>query len=136
MSYGIQFLGTVRIEHLTPAGARILAAIAHVAMLLKVTLTVTCGREAHGATNPHTLGRALDLRTKDLSVPMVLRVFSLLRDLLGPHFTVLYETPTKVRAGLEAIATPNARATGEHIHVQLKKGLIEIPADPPASVRA
>jgi hypothetical protein len=129
VTYGLLFVATAQVHDLQPAGARILAVLAHVAMLEQCTLTITCGREAHGRTNPHTLGKAFDVRTKDLESTRVLRVYDHARRLLGRDFTVLYEVPVLARAGVLAeIATVNPAASAPHLHIQLRKGLAVWPA--------
>ena len=51
----------------TAAVARLLAAIDRVAENSDFDITVTCGSEDHHITDPHTLGRALDLRSHDFT---------------------------------------------------------------------
>lgn len=130
MSFGIAFNASAQVQDLHPAGARILAALAHAAMLEQCTLTVTCGREGHGPTNPHTLGKAFDVRTKDLEVGRLLRVYETLRRVLGRDFTVLYEVPSlqSTIQALKPISTVNVHASAPHFHIQLRKGLAVWPA--------
>lgn len=50
-----------------PAGARLLGSIDRVARTWPTDLTITSGSDSHPPTDPHTLGRAFDLRTHDLA---------------------------------------------------------------------
>jgi len=57
----------VRFDRIDPAGFRILAALDTLARACDHDLTITCGTEAHDANDPHSLGRAYDVRSKDLA---------------------------------------------------------------------
>ncbi len=56
----------VRFDRIDPAGFRILAALDTFARACDDDLTITCGTEAHETTDPHSLGRAYDVRSKNL----------------------------------------------------------------------
>jgi hypothetical protein len=109
---------------LRPAGVRILGALAEYAVVHDVTLTVTCGTEAH-KTGKHPKGEALDVRTKDLSSRIVRHLHHWLTGHLGPEFTVLYEVPKAPAADdpTTPIAVVNKHATAPHLHIQLRKDI-------------
>lgn len=126
---------TVQLGLPAPAGFRILSAIDQATVLCGVDLVLSCGREGHGPADPHTLGEAYDVSVKDLTADQILRVHATLQRLLGPLFTVLYETPRPpTDARLTGIATINAQATAPHVHVQRKTGTI-FPPPPTAAAR-
>ena len=112
----------VTLDGLSPAGIRILAACDGMAQTLKRDLTVTCGREGHQATDPHTLGSALDLSIKDMPEATVIAFVTGLRKALGPDFTVLAEFPAKPLGVLAAFTYVNPAATAPHVHAQLVRG--------------
>lgn len=127
----------VRVDPMTPALARMLAALDTAARWRGHDLTVTCGREGHPPTDPHTLGKALDVRVLDLSPDDTLKIYQYLRALLGDLFEVLYETPTTPTLGaLKNIATINPRASGPHFHTQVKIGVVYPPQDVTGPVKA
>jgi hypothetical protein len=105
------------------SNAAILAAGLIVALRLKRDLTVTCGTDSHPETDPHTQGAAVDFRASDLSDGQIVAAVGHFTELLGPKFTVLYESPTKPIGVLAPIAYVNPKATGAHLHVQFAKGV-------------
>ena len=116
------------LQGLQPAGIRILAAVDHCAQGLDVDLTITCGTDSHDINDPHTRGVALDIRTSDLLNAQIVKIHAFLTEMLGPSFTVLYETPSLPEAPeLAAIAYVNKKATGQHYHIQLKRGTVTWP---------
>lgn len=127
----ISFKANVRFETLEPAGEHLLACLAMAAIKLKLDLTVTCGTDSHGPTDPHTRGRALDIRTIGLSDDTVVGLYSALSALAGPDFVVLYESPRAVTGPLEAISPArrlvNPKASAPHLHAQLRKGILSWP---------
>lgn len=120
----VRFKSGVRVDPMTPALARIICNLDMAARIVGVELTVTCGRESHGAGDPHTLGKALDVRAADLTPEKIIQNYHYLQSVLGELFTVLYEVPTApVNGALNNIAYVNADATAPHFHIQLKKGV-------------
>lgn len=100
-------------KELAPAGARILDALKQLVKPYDYNITITSAREGDhsGPTDPHKLGEAFDIRTKDLTDLQKNRLLSDLK-------TVLYTSPMpRFFAFLEAPGTPN-----EHLHVQRRKG--------------
>ena len=126
----VRFKPSVLLDPLTPALARILGALDTCARRLNVDLTVTCGRESHGLADPHTLGAAVDVRTRTLTAEQTGLAFQYLRATLGERWTVLYEVPARPEpARLAVIATVNPHATGPHFHIQARKGTVYPPQD-------
>ena len=126
----VRFKPTVILgEQPTPCQARLITAIDLCARLLGVELTLTCGREGHIVTDPHTRGLALDVSVANLAMDQIDKAYFYLRSVLGDLFTVLYEVPTEpADPRLKAIAFLNAQATAPHFHVQRKKGTSFPPA--------
>lgn len=116
----------VVLTSLEPGGARILAVAAAAPLRLGFDVTVTCGNEAHGPTDPHTLGKALDLRVIGLSPEQIVALYKYLVTELGELFTVLLEWPTAKRAGLDPrlldLLYAKSEPTAEHLHVQVRIG--------------
>lgn len=50
-----------------PAGARLLGSIERLARRWPSDLTVSCGSDSHPPTDPHSLGRAFDVRTHGMT---------------------------------------------------------------------
>jgi hypothetical protein len=69
---------------------------------------ITCTTEGHPELDPHTHGFAIDMRTKDIAQGKAERIYLAIRDLVGPTYTVLFES----------IGSQN-----EHIHLQLRKDI-------------
>jgi len=123
----VRFKSGVTLNGLQPAGARILSVLDRAAVFFQRDLTVTCGTDSHPADDPHTLGRAFDIRTRDLPQATIVTLIPWLQKSLGPDFTVLYETPTKPVGFLASLAFVNPSATSEHCHIQVRKGYGEWP---------
>jgi hypothetical protein len=117
----LRFAPSVTLDPPTPAWARILAACDQAVRLLGRDLTVTCGREGHAQTDPHTRGSAIDVRTRDLPEATILTLYDFLKAQLGTAFTVLYEVKAKPNGVLAAIAYVNPDATAQHLHIQVRK---------------
>lgn len=113
----------VKFDRIAPAGFHILWALGQTARVLQRPLTITCGTEAHGPTDPHTLGEAYDVRSRKFPKPEQQRV---VREMLlalsdGPD-----DAPVETSGGwatryffgfLERPGTAH-----EHIHVQRRRG--------------
>ena len=123
----------VTFDGLKPAGVRLLAAIDRMSQILVRDLMITCGTDSHPAMDPHTRGEAVDVRTSDLPPAVILTLVNGLTKLLGPDFTVLYETPVKKTDVLASIAYFNPQATGEHLHLQLRKNYGPWPPTEPST---
>ena len=105
---GVDF-GTV----LAPAGAQILDTLKRLVPAYPFDVTITSARDGvhSGPADPHHSGEAFDLRTNTLTDDQTI-------DLLTDIRRLLYKTPRKFYAFLEAPATAN-----EHIHCQKRKGV-------------
>lgn len=117
-----------------PAGFRILAAIDNLSRVLGLDIWITSGSDSHPPGDPHTTGEAYDVSVKDWTVPVTLKAITFLRQVLGERFTILYECPSAPSdPQLLAIAYVNGQATGCHLHVQRKKGMVYPPDQPVAT---
>ena len=116
---------------IAPGGFRILAALDAATLMLGRDLVLTAG------TNDHTLGRhatgeAIDVSVAGLGGQQIITLHRFLKQRLGRAFTVLYETPRQPREpSLQEIAYVNAKATGDHLHCQVKRGTTFPPTDSP-----
>lgn len=128
---------SVTFDPVTEAHTWMIAALTRACGTCNVALVVSCAREAHGVGDPHTRGQAVDVSVHNLSAPMIVRVREYLMQLLGPGWTVLFETPDAIDATKEPqlvqIATINRGATARHLHIQPVKGTT-FPATPPVVV--
>lgn len=117
----------VDLSGLTPAGCRILAVVAAAPLVLGFDLTISCGREAHGPEDPHTIGSALDVRTNVLTPEQILALRNYCQGQLGPDFfTVLLEVPVAERAALDprlaGMVYIPSDPDAQHLHLQRRIG--------------
>ncbi len=120
-----------RFDLIAPAGFRILSAIDQVAQICSVDLMLTCGTDSHALPDPHVTGEAYDVSVHMLSAQQIADVKAALERTLGPLFTVLYEVPSVPSdPTLRPIAYVNVQATGQHIHIQKRKGTTFPPVAP------
>ncbi len=116
----------------TPTQVRLLGTLESAARAIGCDLVVSCGREGHAATDPHTCGAALDVSVAGLAPDLVASVYLLIRRLLGPVFYVQYETSVRPTTdSLARIAVINPAATASHFHLQAVKGTTYPPQDTP-----
>ena len=106
----------------TSCQIRILAVLDHAARVMMLESLVTCGREAHPSTDPHTRGQALDIGIHGLTEEQILALYNSLTVELGGAFTVLYEVKEHTVGMLTKIEYLSLHATAPHIHVQSKIG--------------
>jgi len=108
---------------LAPAGIRILAALDQTAQQFGLVLLVTSGSEPMGRdpADPHPLGEAVDVSVQGLTPDDIRELRNEFMVRLGSAFTVLYETPHP-SPELASIAYVNPKATGDHFHLQRRKG--------------
>ena len=126
----VRFKSSVVLDPMTPTLARLLCAVDMTARMMGVDLTVSCGREGHGPTDPHTLGAALDISVFNLTPDLIVRSLNYMQAGLGELFYMQYEVPgTPVNGALKNIAVINPQATAPHFHVQAKKGTVYPPQD-------
>lgn len=128
---------TASFARIQPAGFRILAALDTATRALGVDLEITCGTEDHAPDDPHSTGEAYDVRTRGLPVAMVLKVLAFLRQMLPEaYFTVLLETPQAFTdPALASAQYVNPHATGQHLHIQRRKGTTYPPIEHPSTVQ-
>lgn len=96
----------------SPGGLAILNAVKTISRMINKDLTITSGCDGNhsGINDPHYLGDAYDIRSKDLDSTMKQQVLANLNNLLGfEKFYFFLESPN----------TDN-----EHFHIQVKKGTI------------
>ena len=113
---------SVKFSTIAPGGFRILAALDSATKVLGFDLILTSGTDSHAA-GKHPIGEAYDVSVKGLAIPVIAKAQRFLRQTLGERFTVLYEVPlTPTDPGEAALAFVNPRATGKHLHLQVRKG--------------
>lgn len=121
---------TARFDVIAPAGFRILAALDRATLECGVDLTITSGTDGHAITDPHANGEAFDVSVKGLTPEQIIEVRDVLLQLLGPLFTVLFEVPQPpTDAKLAELAYVNPEATGQHFHIQKRRGTTYPPPD-------
>ncbi len=94
---------------LAPAGAQILGALKAIVSGYPYDITITSsrdGRHSGGATGPHGMGEAFDIRTRNLTLARKQQLVKDLQLCLGARFFTFLEAP----------GTAN-----EHIHCQRKR---------------
>jgi hypothetical protein len=124
----------VRFDQIAPGGFRILAAIDACAQLCGVDLVITSGTDGH-TTGRHPSGEAYDLRMPAGGDAKAVIVVRTLRQILGPNFTAWVESSDLARLSDPAIAEVayvNPAATAEHIHIQVRRGVVFPPPAAPA----
>lgn len=90
---------------------------------LGIDLVITCGQEGHPLTDPHTEGRAYDVRSRDLT------------DKSGVLFAIMRAFNDGPLAGKDGgLVTDhyfgwleNAGQADEHFHVQVRRGASSTP---------
>src|SRR5262245_54755340 len=96
----------VDLNGLRPAGCRILAVLTAAPLALGFDITISCGLEGHGSTDPHSRGEAMDVRTLGLTATQVFRLYGYCTSQLGDLFTVLYEVPEAERSHVDPLLQP------------------------------
>lgn len=114
----------VVLDRIAPAGYVILDAIRETAKRLALELTVTCGNEAHPATDPHSTGEAIDVRSHDfgpdkklLVLETIMRVLAEWDDEAVISLTDVQRATGQFFGQLEHLGFPD-----EHYHIQRRKG--------------
>lgn len=106
-----------------PGGARILGTLDRLARELPYDLTVTSGADSHRATDPHTLGRAFDVRTHGLTRDQAVYV---LRATLIDLQLDAQDAPLETSGGLATRKffgwLEHPGTANEHLHFQVRKG--------------
>ena len=113
----------VKFDRIDPAGFRLLGSLDRVVRPEPYDLTVTCGSDSHPASDPHSLGRAYDVRTHDLTDEQktyVLRAVLLdvqEGELDAPMAVSIGLATSRFYGQLEHPGQPT-----EHLHFQQRKG--------------
>jgi hypothetical protein len=114
----------VQFAHIDPAGFRLLGSLDRVARANLFDLTITCACEGHAADDPHTLGRAYDVRTHDLSPSEKQRV---LKDVLLDLQDGARDAPMATSGGWATTHffgwLEHADLASEHLHFQQRRGV-------------
>jgi hypothetical protein len=126
---GREFMGSVstkddvNLNGLAPEGFTILAAIDRAARLYNVDLLVTSAVRPLDTDSMHSVGKALDVRTLNLNSQQILDLYHWFTVELGPTFIVLFESPSpsSLPSELRAIAYYNPGATGQHLHLGVRR---------------
>lgn len=111
-----------------PAGARILGTLDRLTRELAYDLTITAGADSHPPTDPHTLGRAFDVRTHDLTLDQKLYVLrAVLLDLQdgaadAPETLAIAGIPHNLATRYFFGQLENEGGADEHLHFQLRRG--------------
>lgn len=124
----------VILDGLDPGGCRILSVVALAPLVLGFDQTITCGREGHGPDDPHTLGKALDLRTRGRSPLEIIQMIAYYQQQLGgDFFTTLFEVPVADRPTLDPALLEyvydKSDPAAQHLHLQVRRGK-EFPSAP------
>lgn len=126
----VRFKDGVQMQPMTPCLARLICALDMTARMQGNDFTVSCGREGHAATDPHTHGQAIDVSVAGMVPEKVLSAYNYFRSILGDLFYVQYEVPaTPVNGSLKNIAVVNPDATAPHFHAQSRRGTAYPPQD-------
>lgn len=113
----------VQLNGLAHEGYTILGAIDRAARLFNVDLMVTSAVRPEDTDSMHSLGKALDVRTLNLHSEQILSLYYWFTVELGPSFIVLFESPqpSSLPTELRAIVYYNPNATGQHLHLGVRK---------------
>lgn len=117
----------VLFDRIAPGGFRILAALDGLVKVLGQDIYITSATDSH-RIGAHPRGEAYDIGVKRWTLPMIEKALRFLRQTLGERFYSQYEVPiTPTDAAEVALAVVNPQATGPHLHVQVRKGLVYPP---------
>jgi len=113
----------VTLTGLAPEGLRIVGAIDRAARTFDVDLVITSAVRPEDADSMHSVGKAIDVRTSNLTVEQIAQLFYWFKTELGNEFIVLFETPSlpAVPEPLRNVATVNPAATGVHFHLGVRR---------------
>lgn len=123
-------MGVIRVKpgalfaRIDPAGFRLLGSLDRVARAMPVDLVITCGTDSHPASDPHTLGRAYDVRTHDLTPEQKDFVLhGVLLDLQTGASDAPMATSSGFATSLFFGWLEHPGEDGEHLHFQQRKGV-------------
>lgn len=125
--YGLLVKNGVEFTRIAKAGARLLAALDVTARRLKIDLTITCACEGHPETDPHFVGEAYDVRTKNLTDDVKRRVLKqVMLELVDGDNPM--DAPIAASGGLGTLHfwgwIEHPGADNEHLHVQRRHGTV------------
>lgn len=126
---GREFMGGVsenvgvQLNGLAPEGYTILAAIDRAARLYNVDLMITSAVRPNDTDSMHSVGKALDIRTLNLTSRQIIDLYHWFTVELGPGFIVLFESPTpsQLPSELLGIVYYNPQATAQHLHLGVRR---------------
>lgn len=126
---GREFMGDVSVnagvtlDGLAPEGITILGAIDRAARTFNVDLMVTSAVRHADTDSMHSLGKALDVRTLNLTSEQIIALYWWFTVELGPSFIVLFESPnpSQLPSELRAIVYYNPQATAQHLHLGVRR---------------
>lgn len=113
----------VTLTGLAPEGFTIAGAIERATRVFNVNLVVTSAVRPDDTDSMHALGKALDVRTSNLTPAQIVALYWWLTVELGPSFVVLFETNSiaSLPSELRSIAYYNASATANHFHLGARR---------------
>lgn len=111
----------VRFDRIDPAGFRLLAALDNSARACDHDLTITCGTEAHATTDPHSLGRAYDVRSKNLDPAEKDRLVRTVLETVAEPGEALIDTSGGLACRQFFGWLEHAGEENEHIHFQQRR---------------
>jgi hypothetical protein len=113
----------VNLNGLAPEGYVILGAVERATRVFNVSLVITSAARPDDTDSQHGVGKALDVRTSNLTDAQIIALYWWFTVELGPEYRVLFETPSpaSLPADLRAIAFYNAGASANHFHIGAKR---------------
>lgn len=126
---GREYMGTVEtkigvnLNGLAPEGFTIVGAIDRAARTFNVPLVITSASRPDDGDSMHGIGKALDVRTTNLTSEQIVALYWWFTVELGPAFLVLFESPSVVNlpSELRAIVYLNPSATAQHFHLGVRR---------------
>ncbi len=113
----------VMLTGLAPEGFTITSAIERATRVFNVNLVITSAVRPDDSDSQHAIGKAVDVRTANLTEQQIIALYWWLTVELGGNFVVLFEVPsvTGLTSELRAIAYLNVGATAAHFHIGAKR---------------
>lgn len=111
----------VRFDRIDPGGFRLLGSLDRVVRSMASELVITCGSDSHPSLDPHTLGRAYDVRTHSLTPEQ--KDFVLRGVLLDLEDGVPMETSGGLATANFFGWLEHKGEDGEHLHFQQRRGV-------------
>lgn len=113
----------VKLTGLAPEGFTIAGAVERATRVFNVSLVITSAVRPDDSDSMHSLGKALDVRTANLTTDQIIALYWWFTVELGAGFVVLFETnsPASLPSELRAIAYYNAGASANHFHLGVRR---------------